>query len=538
MEERYTDIRLVKVPIEIDNKNQLTFSSKTTQYNYFNSCTHIELDDGSYQRKDSIVRYPGHIDDLIGYNYCMYRNTGYSNKWYYAFITDMQYSSDSMTIVSIKTDVWQTWQFDIDIKQCFVEREHVNDDTPGLHTVPEGIVTGDYVSVTIHQPEKEANYETCFVLSATELIGTLNHSATHQKIPTGFYYMGFTSELGLDTMISAYDKAGKGDSIVSVFVAYKSFFSSWIHNKTITIDGETFTITGDLSTTLDYEKEETITVTKVDYLDNNYVPVNKKLLCFPYSFLQVSNHNGTIVNYNWEEFNKLNHGLTYQFEVKCTLTPGGSASCYPLDYKNILKNYDECINMGKLPVGGWNNDIYTNWLTQNGVNILGTHIDATTYRIGKGMIQGVVGAGQLMAGEISGGMNLGGGIGDIFNALQDDYRHSLIPDQAGGNLNVGDYSFQFGLTNFEFKRMSIKEEYARICDGYFSMFGYKVSTTKIPNITGRTNWNYVKTIDCNIHGYIPQKDCIEIKNMFNAGVTFWHNPSTFLDYSQSNAIVS
>ena len=86
--------------------------------------------------------------------------------------------------------------------------------------------------------------------------------------------------------------------------------------------------------------------------------------------------------------------------------------------------------------------------------------------------------------------------------------------------------------------MSIKEEYARIIDSFFSTYGYKVSIMKIPNITGRLNWNYIKTIDCNIHGYIPQKDCIEIKNMFNAGVTFWHNPSTFLDYSQSNTIIS
>ena len=86
--------------------------------------------------------------------------------------------------------------------------------------------------------------------------------------------------------------------------------------------------------------------------------------------------------------------------------------------------------------------------------------------------------------------------------------------------------------------MSIKAENARVIDEYFSTFGYKVARVKVPNVTGRTNWNYVKTIDANIHAYIPQKDCVEIKNMFNAGVTFWHNPSTFLDYSQSNNIVN
>ena len=57
---------------------------------------------------------------------------------------------------------------------------------------------------------------------------------------------------------------------------------------------------------------------------------------------------------------------------------------------------------------------------------------------------------------------------------------------------------------------------------------------KIPNVTGRTNWNYVKTIDANILGDIPQEDMQKLKDIFNSGVTFWHNPNTFLDYSQSN----
>ena len=64
--------------------------------------------------------------------------------------------------------------------------------------------------------------------------------------------------------------------------------------------------------------------------------------------------------------------------------------------------------------------------------------------------------------------------------------------------------------------------------------GYKINSVKIPNINGRPNWNYVKTIDANITANIPQNDLIEIKEIFNNGVTFWHNPSTFLDYSRNN----
>jgi hypothetical protein len=69
------------------------------------------------------------------------------------------------------------------------------------------------------------------------------------------------------------------------------------------------------------------------------------------------------------------------------------------------------------------------------------------------------------------------------------------------------------------------------------MFGYKVNRVKVPNITGRRNWNYVKTIGCYIDADIPQTDLEQIKEMFDRGITLWHNPATFVDYSQNNDII-
>ena len=62
----------------------------------------------------------------------MYKNENYSNKWFYAFITGMRYINDNVTEISIATDVFQTWQFDLIYKQSFIEREiiPVADDTP------------------------------------------------------------------------------------------------------------------------------------------------------------------------------------------------------------------------------------------------------------------------------------------------------------------------------------------------------------------------------------------------------------------------
>lgn len=121
-----SNIRLVKVPLTINNKNQLTFESKEAQFEYFNSLPFIEMKDTSYHRKDGTIRYDGLFDDLIGYNYCMYQNESYSDKWFYAFITKMTYQNNSLTYIEIATDVWQTWQFDIQFKESFIEREMID----------------------------------------------------------------------------------------------------------------------------------------------------------------------------------------------------------------------------------------------------------------------------------------------------------------------------------------------------------------------------------------------------------------------------
>lgn len=175
-----TNIRLLKVPLEIDNRNQLTFSNVTAQYNYFHELPdYLELDDARYLRKDSVIRYEGHVDTLLKYNYCMYQNENYSDKWFYAYITRMEYINDRCTYIYIKTDVFQTWQFDLTYMPSFIEREHVNDDTIGLHTIPEGLETGEYISTDL-QPSRYDNPDMCYVVATTQQV-TTSYSSSFQK---------------------------------------------------------------------------------------------------------------------------------------------------------------------------------------------------------------------------------------------------------------------------------------------------------------------------------------------------------------------
>ena len=86
--------------------------------------------------------------------------------------------------------------------------------------------------------------------------------------------------------------------------------------------------------------------------------------------------------------------------------------------------------------------------------------------------------------------------------------------------------------------MTVKPEMAAIIDGYFSCYGYKVNTVKVPQFTSRLNWNYIKTVGSAIQADIPQDSIDHINAMFDRGLTIWHNPTTFRNYDMPNTIVT
>lgn len=220
--------------------------------------------------------------------------------------------------------------------------------------------------------------------------------------------------------------------------------------------------------------------------------------------------------------------------VKGVPTCGGSIKLVPMLYDGQLTgNEDEGLMAGKFPTLSWVADPYTNWLTQNSVNI-GIGVASAGINIVGGIASATLGG---PAGVALGGSMIISGLSGITQTLGQMYQHDMIPNSAKGNVNGGDINTCSKKNGFTFYHMSIKREYAAIIDDYFSLFGYKIARVKVPNVTGRQNWNYVKTIDCNFSGNIPQTDLDIIKNMFNSGVTFWHNPATMYNYNNTNNIV-
>ena len=533
-----TNLRLLKCPIEADNKNQINFSNTTAQYNYFNSLPKLSVDDDdfSYQRKDSVIAYPEHIDSIMQYNYCMYQNENYSNKWFYAFITDMRYENDGLTYITIKTDVYQTWQFDLTFKASFVEREHVNDDTIGKNVIPEGLQLGEYVANSkaqwLNSPDAifTPNGNLVIIIGVTQKYNGTSWENQSGVITDGiyqglrYYVFNFSDVSTLNSWLDTYAGAGKSDAIKCMFILPK-ILTSGADREDHLYAGSNTTVTKYINVSSGGTSNKTIDFSNI--LDN-YVPKNNKLKTFPYCFLLASNNSGSDVVYRYEDFYTVSSGVktiqTPSFQIDSSITPSGSIRMIPRNYKGVAQNDNEGLNMGKFPICNWTTDVYTNWLTQNAVNIPLSIAGSTV---------------GIVAGAVTGNpIGVASGVIGIANTLGEIYKESLVPPQSEGNINCGDVVTASGNNDFHFQTMSIKKEQLQIIDDYFSMFGYKVNATKVPNLTGRTNWNFIKTIDANIEGDIPQADIEEIKQIFNSGVTIWHNTSHYLDYTQTNNIIS
>lgn len=547
-----TDIYLIKTPIEIDESNQLTFSNVHEQYAYFMNCEKLYLDNATYQRKDGVIRYPTSevtYDELLKYNYCSYRNDSYSDRVFYAFIKNIKYINDGMAEIEIDTDVFQTWQFEINYKSSFIEREHVSDDTIGKHTIPEGLETGEIIMTGIDR--YEPLLDTCPVMGCTEEIETKNPASPYfenNKCRAVKYFIFNYNEIGANYSISYQDMAikdafdwlrGEQDAIVTLFMAPKSLVKwtkyamndGWVgipNGGAITSSyriagyGDSDGLTGAISMD-DFNFSRQLVF-------GSYTPKNNKLKVFPYCYMMMTNNNGGNAIYHYEDFTYSNsYPNRITFEVKGSICPGCSIRCMPKNYKGVEHNYTTGISAGKFPICDYVNDIFINWLTQNGVN----YALSTVGNVGMAAA-GVVSA--IAGNPLGVGMAIGGAAG-VLNDMKEIYQKSFTPPQAEGDLGSAEIAYACGENTFEAHHYRIKEEYARIIDDFFSTYGYKVNEVKVPNIHTRTYWNYIKTIDCNIIGEIPQEDIMRLKAMFNNGVTFWHDPNHFLDYSQSNTII-
>ena len=484
------------------------------QWNYNN----IDYDKG-------VIQVSTDYSVAIGCNYLAFQNPRHGNKWYFAFIDDVIFKSSNCCDVKFTIDVWATFYDNWTAKPCFVVREHVNNDTVGLHTVPETVTTGDYLITSSNVDQKLIDSK--IILSANiDPSGNQTYGGIYNGVPSGFryYVYNINDTQGIRDHITQ-AQLHNGD-INQLFIAPDMLAGTTVpSNHEITQTNTPvrgYTAVNDI-TTLD-----------------TYVPKNSKLLTYPYCFYKLTNLQGqeTILHPElWKNYSITYNGTTYSgklIELMGALTAGCSIRVYPMSYSSDIEGgtVDYGINNAKYPQLNWSTDAYINWLTSQGINQLaGTASNVfSNFPIAGGTAPQTL--QEQRAQRFSSGQDIG-------NFLASNYIAHITPPSVEGNMNASDVMWCRGYSSIVLQTCTIKREFAKQIDDYFSRFGYKINETKTPNITGRTYWNFIEIGQDESIGFgtVPSKYMEIINNACRQGVTIWHSHDNIGNFNLTNSIV-
>lgn len=502
-----------------------------TEEQMLNLCLEHKVTDASdfnYVRENGgQLNVPYSIDICLKANYMAFQNPDYSRKWFFAWVDEVHYIAPGTTRIIFTIDYWSTWFYKFNVGQCFIIREHVKIDNIGQHTLDEGLETGEYYANENPVPINLTEF--AYVLSTTvgfkvddsyKLI--VDENATCGGIYNGIfngtnYFISATADPMVEA-INSITKAGKIATINGLFTYPGRLIGSV---QEIAPNKGLFKLLNSNSAFTDF--------VSIDRQDNiqGYVPKNNKLLCYPYNYLLVNNGSGQSNIYRYEFSN--NPGKI-DFTVAGVICPGGSIRLNPSSY-NGTADFIEGINLGKFPICGFAVDMYTNWLTQNSVNIGGSEISTDLVNA---VNSGIDATSKAGIGDIAGAFN------SVYSNMIQTKQHSLIPVVSKGNVNGGDVIASNKNLNFQFYKMSIHAEYARKIDEFFTRFGYKVNRLDKPYINARPYWDYLQIAgnDDLGSGEMPQKAIDTINNCARAGVTIWHDHDNIGNYSLDNSPIN
>lgn len=489
---------LTGVPLDNSYKHTMDFNSVTAQEDYFMGKAKKAYQDFTYQRERRAIRVPELYDVVVDCNYVMYKNNNYSGKWFYAFITEVNYLNPNTTEVVIETDVLQTWMFDYQVKPSFIMREHVSNDNMFQHTVPEHLELGPITQGSVQTYDLSSM---AIVLAYMPTNLDNDGGRVLDGVYTGAKYLWFgvtSAEVAtLNSIIRAFADAGFLDDILAVFMVPAQFVvggkaSVEIQRQFGSIDG--------------------------------YYPKNRKLYCYPFTYFAVNNCRGSENIYRYELFR---NPTDFRFNIAYAFNMDSSCNCHPMDYANIQQNWDEGIVLSDFPQCSWVGNVYANWYARNKNSI--------ETKLGQQAVAVVSGIAMSAAT-----MNPGPGISAINNitsTLAQIGDKSLFPYQIQGQASSGVSNVKWGRVGFEFKTYNITYEYAEIIDNFFEQFGYKVNRLGVPDTKSRRYWNYIQTVSCCITGAMPVDHLSRIKQIYDQGVTFWHD-SDVGNYARDNAILN
>ena len=533
------------VPWNSDLKNVQSYNSRAEQISTIQGLLSHKYEHINIIRRDSDLILKGVNEDLTQCNYLMYQNADISNKWYFAFIDNVQYNSLNSVIISHTIDVWQTYHFDITYYKNLILRAHVakSEDTVGRWLAPEPISVAPEFERK-HDVFNDLSWTPQYVLHSTSVYNPNTKKYEYKGNGTGAtlsaeYGIFVDSDKDVQTVVNKYGKLSAADALKS---NDDDKYSNWISDLLTgqTIDKAVKLISTTSISQLQDHRNELIGLYAIPawvhdgtnkYATNNikkkavtaklptatlacgYAPRNKKMLsslCKAYLF-----------------YNENGFKLPLKPELFTSDSPVFTVKATELSTNGFLLQIDSYADY----------TAKTNKISYNCENRLGydanTGLDKVLNTLTSAV--GVVNAVGSVASQAFAG-NVGGAVQGAVGAVQQSI--NMIDALGQRGVNTGASGDIMSVTEKRampvFADVSPTIAQCRYIDDYLDVYGYAINEIgKISTyMKNRSNWNYIQVANCNIKVSAPNDDVNKLKQMFESGVTIWHK--NFGDYDQTN----
>lgn len=503
--------------------------------------------DYTYIRESTDIRVPYNADSIYGINYVGYQ---VDTKWFFAFVNTITYVNNNLSTLHLEEDVWHTWGQYLTVKACMVRREHVATDSPGEWRAPEPNLALEGVTLTVQEfndltynaivlgtnaiPHLKANQSTDMFAphTADDFLGSDPVAGgLYNTIYSGAAYYGFTnSELNaLANFLNNLNLCGAAESVCCLYM----------------VPGQLL-VTGTDHAITSYGTSVDGGFQAPTYAADGYTPRNKKILTFPYCYATITDFSGSEMDIKYEDCNTYGQ-VRYRFAQG--LDPTAALFLTMLQYQGQSIDPSHSMPIAQNPQCSWVYNGYQNWMAQNSSSLqLKTDVGGAETVLGAGMLMGglalaftPIGA-ALELGTTAATAAVGSGIHMIASGMKDqaDVKNEVTVQSKTPAHRVGTPSGNslqgIGRNEGGFIAHGLTPESARRLDAFFDVFGYEIDLVKVPALTGRPAWNYVRTEGACMGGTIPADRLSLINATLDRGVTFWHT-SDIGNYALANGVV-
>lgn len=581
-------------PCDADYTNTLwwdkTDTGKQAQYNYFyglrksgmifNDFSTIRVNGGS-------IRVPVNSERLYDVNYLMFQNTHFDGKWFFAFVTAVNYINNDVSEIEFDIDVIQTWYFDYDFNECFVSRQHASNDSVGANIVNENVGISEIVMNNYHRLQEGVDLQgLAVILAIMETVTYDEETDVGGKVYDRVYGATtlYKSDVSLGSLAIRYlnskieeDKIHNYENIIGLYTVPREvvFEKNNQDARCIPItnhtDGRQFTFSLNVDV-LTSKTSGGLYFPKYGSTLNGYEPKNNKLFTYPYNYLQIDNGHGDSLALRYEFFKDQIPSV----EIDTCMTEPVQVVLRPVGYKGVrgIGNNPQSLNTESLmlqdyPQCSVATDYFKAWISQNKVS-LGLSALGTAINIGASAV-----SGHLMTGVITSQItdpkqfymegspsvaeeksmnqrlrqasyqtkqrNIGRTANtvtdvssSILNTINSVYKASITANNSVGKVGSGNINVACFKQNFFIGRCSVDYQTARVIDNFFTIYGYATNRVKVPNTHARGRWTYLKTVGCTIKGKMPTDDEKTICAIHDKGITYWTSGEEVGNYSLLN----